>query len=103
MHIVTGLSKELLPPSGEVESGGDGSGAGMVGGVLPLPVHEEQMRSRVLCSPEKRDLAAAVWGVVLAKKEPSGPLRVGSGRAGGNGCSLNQGRFQLDVRERSLP
>lgn len=30
MHIVTGLSKELLPPSGEVQSGGDGSGTGIV-------------------------------------------------------------------------
>lgn len=64
---------------------------------------ERSFSSPHLCSPEKRDLAAAVWGVVLAKKEPSGPLRVGSGRAGGNGRSLNQGRFQLDVRERPLP
>lgn len=28
MHIVTGLSKELLPPSGEVESGGRWGGGG---------------------------------------------------------------------------
>lgn len=28
MHIVTGLSKELLPPSGEVESGGWWEGGG---------------------------------------------------------------------------
>lgn len=28
MHIVTGLSKELLPPSSEVESGGRWEGGG---------------------------------------------------------------------------
>lgn len=49
MHIVTGLSKELLPPSGEVESGGDGSGAGMVGGVLPLLVHGSRWWVQTLC------------------------------------------------------
>lgn len=38
-------------------------------------VCERSFSSPHLCSPEKRDLAAAVWGVVLAKKEPSGPLR----------------------------
>lgn len=41
MYIVTGLSKELLPPSGEVESGGDGSGTGIVRGGPSSPSVQE--------------------------------------------------------------
>lgn len=36
MHIVTGLSKELLPPASEAELGDSGKqGAGLIPGVFP--------------------------------------------------------------------
>lgn len=51
MHIVTGLSKELLPPVGEVEPGDGGKAGGRCSSwsVLPFPVPGSRRWVRSLC------------------------------------------------------